>query len=136
VSETLTGSWGGLFDYSGVIAPVAFRAQLHEAVESLAGLIEEVDDMQDGVGPILLTAVVEGERRGNHVAFRKTYDELEPACSVEYDGIVDADGTEISGEWVRLEDGLTGSFVMRREVGREEEVVRESEVEIEIGSDR
>ena len=131
MSPSLTGSWDGLFDYFGEVAPVAFRAQLHEANGVLSGLIEETDDMLDGHGPIFLTGIVEGSRRGGIVAFRKTYDELEPICCVDYDGIVDPEATEISGEWVRLEDGLTGSFVMRREDGREAAARHEAEIALD-----
>jgi hypothetical protein len=131
VSTSLTGSWEGLFDYFGEVAPVAFHAQLHEANGAFSGLIEETDDMLDGHGPIFLTGIVEGSRRGENVAFRKTYDELVPVCCVDYDGTVDLEATEICGEWVRLEDGLTGSFVMRRKDGREMVAKREAEIALD-----
>ena len=117
-----------MFDYFASMAPVQFLADLHEAEGRIAGLIEEFEDLADGFGPVFLTSVIEGSRRGCNVWFRKTYDELEPLCSIDYNGIVDPEVTEISGEWVRLNDGETGSFVMRRDIGNEQAASVEAEV--------
>ena len=104
-----------MFDYSGYMAPVTFVADLHEADGQLSGLTEEVDDMFDGKGPVFLAAVLVGSRREGQVEFVKTYDEFDPICVVDYHGTVDEDSTEINGDWVRRDDGMTGSFVMRRQ---------------------
>jgi hypothetical protein len=121
-----------MFSYPAEITPVAFEAELHDSEGSLTGLIRETDD--DGSGPMLLTAVVEGGRRGQSVEFRKTYDAVEPACIVEYAGTMDFEAVEISGEWVRLDGAGSGPFVMRREETAEE--AQELRVEIDVPLDR
>lgn len=118
-----------MFDYSGYMAPVTFVADLHEADGQLSGLAEEVDDMFDGKGPVFLAAVLVGSRQQCHVEFVKTYDEFDPICVVDYHGTVDEDSTEISGDWVRRDDGMAGSFVMRRKNGGQHQVEKRASVE-------
>jgi hypothetical protein len=118
MKRCVTGRWHGMFSYASELAAVGFDAELQENDGQISGLIEEVDD--DGSGPTFLTAVINGTRRGRDVEFRKTYDEFAPVCVVDYSGVLEPEGDEIAGEWVRLGDLQSGPFVMRRSLEDEE----------------
>jgi hypothetical protein len=121
-----------MFSYPGQIGGVSFDAHLHESDGLVTGVIEEVDDLSDGHGPKSLEAFVNGVRHGRHVEFQKTYEEGEDVCIVDYQGIIDAEATEIDGEWVRPEDGLAGSFVMHRHARQPATEQREAEADVPV----
>ena len=50
--------------------------------------------------------------------FRKTYDDLHAICVVDYAGMLESDGMQITGEWVRLSDIASGIFAMQRDKRR------------------
>ncbi len=125
--KDLTGTWRGMFSYPGELAAVQFTAELRENGGSLTGLTHEMDDMGDGRGPELFTAVVQGVRSGSQVELRKTYDDFDPICVVDYFGTIDAEASEIRGDWIRLDDLLSGPFVMRREHAADEESAKLAE---------
>ena len=125
--QTLTGAWRGYFSYPGELSPIAFEAQLHESGESVSDLVHEVDD--DGRGQMTFTAIIEGMRQGREIEFRKTYDDFDPICIVDYVGTLDSEGLQIAGEWVRLDDMLSGPFVMQRQSAGEQPLERELEAE-------
>ena len=78
------------------------------------------------------TSIIEGTRQGREIDFRKTYDDFDPVCIVDYAGSLDPDGFQIAGEWVRLEDLMSGPFVMQRQSSGEQQVERETEVDVPL----
>ena len=106
-ASDLSGQWQGIFSYPRDLPPATFTATIADHAGALIGEIEE--RARDGG---LLTAMIEGERRGASVIFTKRYDRLHPHA-IRYDGMVDADGTEIAGTW-RIEGQWSGTFVMIR----------------------
>jgi hypothetical protein len=114
----LTGRWTGIFNYPSSDPPNSFEAVLRDVGGAITGLTTELDDDPYGSGGVL-HAVIEGHRTGSIVTFTKIYDELEPEpIVISYDGIVDAGGDEIEGQWER--PGVwSGTFLMVRSGGVE-----------------
>ena len=121
-SASLTGTWDGLYFYPGDGRPVSFVANLNDAGQNLAGTIEETDTLWD-IGPV--SATVDGRRAGNMVFFTKTYDGRGGWFhSVAYEGVIDADVTEIHGSWAV--HGISGTFLMMRPRAAAKAVSREA----------
>lgn len=106
----VTGIWYGSFAGAGVV-PNRFIATLHEQGGHIAGTTTEPDDLGEVA---LLHADISGVREGAVIGFVKQYDgAAHCAHAVDYSGAIDAEGTEIAGDW-RFAD-YSGQFVMRRE---------------------
>ena len=72
-----------------------------------------------------LYATLRGQRAGSTVTFGKTYDRTGGwEHSVDYEGSVSEDGTEVAGEW-RVQ-GWSGPFLMMRANGKEDAVLRKA----------
>jgi hypothetical protein len=116
------GSWGA--DSRGV-RPNSFIALFEEFGGAVSGSISEPDLH----GEMTLHAIVAGHRAGGTIEWIKQYDGAgRLAHAVTYAGQVNADATEISGEW-RL-PRHSGAFRMTREKFTEEELEAEEEAEI------
>ncbi len=106
----VSGVWYGSFAGPGV-TPNRFIATLAETGGQITGTTSEPDELGEFD---LLHAHVIGTRDGSAVRFVKQYDgAAHCAHAVDYGGTIDAEGSEISGEW-RF-SGHAGQFVMRRE---------------------
>jgi hypothetical protein len=78
---------------------------------------------------MVLNAMIDGVRSGNSVQFTKVYEPVDggrPRGPVLYDGLLNADATEIDGRW-RIPGNWSGTFMMIRSSGpaAAEEVARE-----------
>ena len=111
---SLTGVWQGRYSYPAQMEPVEFVATLIESGAHLSGMTREPGGAV-GVssGPAL--GLLSGERNGSHVLFTKTYENGHDH-QIEYDGLVNAEGTEISGNWI-IFGVWGGSFQMMRSTG-------------------
>jgi hypothetical protein len=127
VKLNVTGNWRGVFSYPDAVTPIDFDAQLHESDGAISGVVHEMDD--DGRGLMHFTALIEGKRQTRDIDFRKTYDDMEPICIVDYVGKLDPDGLLIAGEWVRLDNLMSGSFAMQRQSKQAQAIERELETE-------
>jgi len=111
MTDSLTGVWDGTFIQPGVGA-VTFLATLIEAGGALSGSVTE-PCMMPGCPRSEHNASLAGSRSGSAVSFVKRY---EPPGygydTVNYEGSVNADATEIDGRW-RVQ-GLSGTFLMIR----------------------
>ena len=111
MTTSLTGVWDGTFIQPGVGA-VTFLATLIEAGGALSGSVTE-PCMMPGCPRSEHNASLAGSRAGSAVSFVKRY---EPPGygydTVNYEGSVNADATEIDGRW-RVQ-GLSGTFLMIR----------------------
>jgi hypothetical protein len=113
-ADNLTGVWTGSFSMPPGMPPVTFTATMVQSGSHLSGTTHEPCSIaecsiKDHV------AMLSGVRAGRAVSFTKTYDP--PGFgygTVKYDGVLNGDATEISGEWT-LQPGLTGQFLMIRE---------------------
>jgi hypothetical protein len=122
-SANLTGTWNGLYFYPGNGKPVPFIADLNDAGQHFTGTIEETDSVWD-MGP--MSAIVDGRRAGSMVFFTKTYDGRGGWFhSVAYEGVINADVTEIHGSWAV--HGISGTFLMTRPGAVAKAVSREAE---------
>jgi hypothetical protein len=111
MTDNLTGVWDGTF-VQPQVGMVTFLATLIESGGALRGNVTEPCMTPDC--PLSIhKASIAGHRSGSTVSFVKRY---EPPGygydKVTYEGLVNADATEIDGRW-RL-PGLSGTFLMVR----------------------
>lgn len=125
MSEDLSGEWIGTYSYPGEIEPVQFRATLIEGSGLLSG--ETSEPGQTPTMGEVAHALIQGVRSGSRVSFTKVYDSVEDD-PVLYDGTVDAEGTEIEGNWTIIGQ-WSGSFLMKRAKGVEQEAEAEESVD-------
>ncbi len=124
--EDLSGTWQGLYSYSDGRESVSFVVVMIDTGGSLGGTIHERVTFEDGSRGSLY-ATFSGQRRGSRATFVKTYD---GTCgwehSVGYEGAVNEDGTEITGQWeLKNEWGLAvGAFLMMRASSKEDAEIR------------
>lgn len=122
--HNLTGRWTGIFNYPESLPPNSFEATLRDVGGAITGITSERDDDPDGHGD-LLHAIIEGRRDGSSVTFTKIYDDMEPEpVVIFYSGTVQPGGEEIHGRWERV-DMWSGTFLMVRNPGAEQEDARE-----------
>ena len=132
--RNVTGVWYGRYHSSVYPQENGFIALLEESGEGIEGSITEPDDESDAG---IRRATVLGTRDGANVSFIKQYDGSGGwDHSVHYSGMVDAEGTEISGMWFL--DLVHGSFVMEREKFDASELENEEEILLDapVGSSR
>lgn len=121
----LTGVWYGR--YTGTYEDNGFIALLNEQGGAVDGSVSERDP--HGIVDIR-RASVSGTRDGTAVRFVKQYDGsggLDHA--VFYSGVIDGDGTEVSGRW-QIDRYNSGGFVMTRESFTADELAEEQEAEL------
>ncbi|MEZ0242068.1 MAG: hypothetical protein ACAH11_01750 [Sphingomonas sp.] len=115
----MSGNWIGFYSFPIDLPPVRFDAVLLERAGRITGSIEEIDEAW-GNGHLVST--VDGTRSGLDVRFTKFYDSGdENFDTVQYEGTLDADSAEISGEW-HIPGEWSGSFIMTRERAAEVEI--------------
>ena len=111
MTDNLTGVWDGTF-VQPQVGMVTFLATLIESGGALGGNVTE-PCMTPSCPLSIHKASIAGHRSGNSVSFVKRY---EPPGygydKVTYEGLVNADATEIDGRW-RL-PRLSGTFLMVR----------------------
>jgi hypothetical protein len=127
-SKNLTGVWHGLYSYQAYREPVYFVATLIDGGSFISGSTHESEIGETGA-PLTLFASIDGSRSGNAIDFIKSYDGSAGwSHSVTYEGLLNADATEIEGTWVvvKSETGAkaSGKFLMIRSRGATETVVR------------
>ncbi|WP_426528269.1 hypothetical protein [Bradyrhizobium sp. McL0615] len=112
MTDNLTGVWDGTYVQSQ-IGMVTFLATLIDSGGALGGNVTEPCILPGCLVGGTHNASIAGHRSGSAVSFIKRY---EPSgCgydTVFYEGVVNADATEIDGRW-RL-PGLSGTFLMVR----------------------
>ena len=104
-----TSMWSGQYGYSTGQASVPFTLTLHVATDdSFTGLTTEPATFGNGSSKAL-TADVSGSINGRRIYFKKTYDSSGGQThTVEYSGMLSADGHTMSGTW--KVDTQAGSF--------------------------
>lgn len=131
--SSLTGSWSGAYRYPDDTLPeTVFNALIEEAAGAFTGKIEEPNLTRAWAGPVN-TAFIEGAREGAQLNFIKSYTGNGGMHHmVMYQGIADDDLTRIDGEWI-VPGAWSGTFFMTRDdLGEEEAVELEVEVEAPI----
>jgi hypothetical protein len=122
MTDNLSGVWDGTF-VQPQVGIVTFLATLIESGGALGGNVTE-PCMTPSCPLSIHKASIAGHRSGNSVSFVKRY---EPPGygydKVTYEGLVNADATEIDGRW-RL-PGLSGTFLMVRSTKPTETVATE-----------
>jgi hypothetical protein len=118
--ENLTGVWQGLYSYPRGQS-VSFVATLIDSGVSFSGTIHEPSIF----GGDTIYATFAGTQQGSAVSFLKTYEKSagpEYASSVQYEGALNGDATEIEGRWTIRVFSLSGKFLMIRSAGKAAEV--------------
>jgi hypothetical protein len=114
MTDSLTGVWNGTYVQSRV-GMVTFLATLIETGGALGGNVTEPCVRPACLAGGTHTASIAGHRSGSAVSFVKRY---EPSgCgydTVLYEGLVNADATEIDGRWRLPGTTLWGTFLMVR----------------------
>ncbi len=126
MSESLTGVWDGTYTQPGV-GIVTFLATLIESGGALGGNVTEPCVMP--ACPISThNASIAGQRSGSTVSFVKRY---EPPGygydKVAYEGVVNAEATEIDGHWKLPGTALSGTFLMVRSTRAAESMTTEEQ---------
>jgi hypothetical protein len=126
--DNLTGVWNGTFVQPHV-GMVTFLATLIESGGALGGNVTEPCILPDC--PLKThNASIAGHRSGSAVSFVKRY---EPPGygyhTVAYEGVVNADATEIDGRWRLPGSALSGTFLMVRSGKPAQAVVTEQQTE-------
>ncbi len=124
--ESLTGVWQGRFNYPAQLAPVDFVATLIEIGDSVTGTTHEPGGSIGAKGSMAY-ASISGHRDGQHITFVKSYDIGEEREPIEYDGMINADATEISGHWI-IFGNWGGTFQMIRSPGKTAAVKRKATI--------
>jgi hypothetical protein len=120
----LTGRWSGIYNYPHSMPSTPFEAVIRDSGGLIAG--EIIEPERNGS----LNAMIEGRREGSEVRFAKTYDEAPHAAyRIDYVGTIAENGDEIHGRW-EIAGNWSGTFLMVRESGLEEEVVELESAEI------
>ena len=113
MTDDLTGVWNGTYVQSRV-GMVTFLATLIESGGALGGNVTEPCTVP-GCPSSIHNASIAGHRSGSAVSFVKRY---EPPGygydKVIYEGLVNAEATEIDGRWRLPGIGLSGTFLMVR----------------------
>lgn len=123
--DDLSGTWQGLYSYPGGHEPTSFVAVVIDAAASISGTTHERCGFQEVPGGFLY-ATLRGQRAGSTVTFVKTYDGTGGwEHSVDYEGTINEDGTEITGKW-RVQGVWSGPFLMMRANSKEDAVVRKA----------
>ena len=124
MTDNLTGVWDGTYvqPQAGI---VTFVATLTESAGALAGDVTE-PCMMPGCPLGTHDASIAGHRSGGAVAFVKRYEPPGYGYStVSYEGLVNADATEIDGRWRLPGTAFSGTFPMVRSTKTAQSVVTE-----------
>jgi hypothetical protein len=124
---SLTGAWSGAYRYPGGRLPeTVFNATIEEVDGAFTGSSVEPNLRQRSPDRVV-TAEIEGVRRGQDVTFTKFMDGSGGmGHAIHYEGISDEALTHIKGSWL-IPGQWSGTFFMSREDSGEEEAVRRAE---------
>jgi hypothetical protein len=114
--DNLTGVWHGLYSYA-YGQSVSFVATLIDSGASFSGTIHEPSTF----GGHTIYATLGGSRQGSAVSFLKRYEKSagpQYAASIQYEGALNGDATEIEGRWTIRMLRLSGKFLMIRSAGK------------------
>jgi hypothetical protein len=124
MTDNLTGVWDGTFVQQQV-GMVTFLATLIESGGALRGNVTEPCTVP-GCPLSTHNASIAGHRSGSAVSFVKRY---EPSgCgydTVLYEGLVNAEATEIDGRWTLPHIPLSGTFLMVRSTKHAQSITTE-----------
>jgi len=119
--DNLTGIWHGLYTYPRALQRVLFDATLIESGAWLSGSTHEICGSGPAKGQTICATLL-GKRRAGLVTFTKTYDGSAPGHGVvEYEGMLNADASEIEGRW-SIRRNWSGKFLMIRSTGKTQAV--------------
>jgi hypothetical protein len=112
-ARNLTAVWHGLYSYPRLYGSVSFVATLIETKTLVTGSTHEPCTLGDGPHDTLYATLL-GSRQDSLVSFVKTYDAQDRGYgTVEYEGTLSADGSEIEGRWT-VPRVWSGKFLMIR----------------------
>jgi hypothetical protein len=124
MTDSLTGVWDGTF-VQAQVGMVTFLATLIESGGALTGNVTEPCTVP-GCPISTHNASIAGHRSGNTVSFVKRYEPPGHGYNtVSYEGLVNAEATEIDGRWKLPGTMASGTFLMVRSGKPAEAVVAE-----------
>ena len=123
----ISGMWRGVYSYPTLPRPEHFVAHLSDIGGTFDGTITETVRLTRPA-PVDVRALVSGSHVAGQVRFTKTYDGTAGwTHSVSYTGHLNADSTEIAGEWVL--QFMRGTFLMVRDRPNKAEAEMETAIE-------
>ena len=126
MTDDLTGVWDGTY-IQPQVGMVTFLATLIDSGGALGGSVIE-PCMTSGCPVSTHNASIAGHRSGNAVSFVKTYEPQGYGYDkVSYEGVVNADATEISGRWRLPRAALSGTFLMVRSTRTAQSIATEEQ---------
>ena len=121
MTDSLTGVWDGSYVQPGT-GMVTFLATLIETGGTLGGSVTEPCG-RPGCPSRGHNASIDGHRSGSVVSFVKRYEPNDCGYdTVSYEGVVNAEATEIDGRWTIPGIAFSGTFLMVRSTGPAESV--------------
>lgn len=136
--ESITGVWDGLYSFPRLRKPVPFLAVILDLSGALSGTTQERPLEGRGAGQTL-NADIAGAHRSGAVSFTKSYVDAPPSYSrpVHYDGVLNADRTEIEGRWA-IAGSWSGKFLMIRSgsMAMEQAEKKLERIPIDVGGPR
>jgi len=122
---SLSGAWSGAYRYPGDAAPeTVFSALIEEIDGAFTGTTQEPDTRRRGV---IVTADIDGVRRGGAVSFTKFMDGSGGMRHVVlYEGQADEALTSVTGTWT-IPQNWSGTFFMTRDDDGASETVERAE---------
>ena len=127
MTDSLTGVWDGTF-VQPQVGMVTFLATLIESGGALGGNVTE-PCIEPGCPLSTHNASIAGHRSGSAVSFVKRY---EPSGygydTVFYEGLVNAEATEIDGRWTLPGIPLSGTFLMVRSTKPAQSITTEERI--------
>ena len=129
MTDNLTGVWDGTF-IQPQVGMVTFLATLIETGGALGGNVTEPCILPDC--PLRThNASIAGHRSGSAVSFVKNY---QPPgygyTTVSYEGVVNAEATEIDGQWRLPGTPFSGSFLMVRSSKTAQSIATEEQTKV------
>ena len=128
MTDDLTGVWDGTY-IQPQVGMVTFVSTLIETGGALGGSVTE-PCMTPNCPLSTHSASIAGQRSGNAVSFVKTY---EPPGygydKVSYEGVINADATEISGSWRLPRAALSGTFLMVRSTKTTQSITTDEQIQ-------
>ncbi|MCW5701986.1 MAG: hypothetical protein AB7I42_01135 [Bradyrhizobium sp.] len=113
MTDSLTGVWDGTYVQRG-IGMITFLATLIETGSALGGSVTEPCS-QPGCPSRGHNAAIDGHRSGSAVSFVKRYEPNDCGYdTVCYEGVINAETTEIDGRWTIPGSSFSGTFLMVR----------------------
>lgn len=110
---SVSGAWSGVYHIMNGQMSGSFLITLQEGGSTLSGMTEEPDTFGMFGGGVAY-ATLTGQRTENSVVFEKLFEDAPQGLpAITYVGVVNAEETQIEGDWI-IPGVMSGPFKMSR----------------------